>query len=128
MAKVQEGGEDVNVTWEDQQAINSFGRLNIRFHEIEDEVKKLKEEAQNLDDSTNELILADDDVPVRYKAGEVFVEVPKEEAEQMLEKALQENGVQMEKLEEELAAIKKTMAELKVRLYGKFGSNINLDE
>lgn len=27
------------VTWEDQQNINTFGRLNSKFHELEDEIK-----------------------------------------------------------------------------------------
>jgi prefoldin subunit 4 len=30
---------DADVTWEDQDNINSFGRLNQRLHEIRDEVK-----------------------------------------------------------------------------------------
>lgn len=27
------------VTWEDQQNINKFGRLNNKFHELEEEIK-----------------------------------------------------------------------------------------
>jgi prefoldin subunit 4 len=30
------------VTWEDQQNINKFGRLNNRFHELEEEIKLAK--------------------------------------------------------------------------------------
>lgn len=30
------------MTWEDQQNINKFGRLNNRFHELEDEIKVAK--------------------------------------------------------------------------------------
>jgi hypothetical protein len=30
------------VTWEDQQNINTFNRLNNRLHELEDEVKARK--------------------------------------------------------------------------------------
>lgn len=36
------GGTETEVTWEDQQNINKFGRLNNRFHELEDEIKIAK--------------------------------------------------------------------------------------
>ncbi|KAK1407228.1 hypothetical protein QVD17_00082 [Tagetes erecta] len=38
----QAGGSETEVTWEDQQNINKFGRLNNWFHELEDEVKIAK--------------------------------------------------------------------------------------
>lgn len=33
---------ETEVTWEDQQNINKFGRLNNRLHELEDEIKIAK--------------------------------------------------------------------------------------
>ena len=36
------GGSETEVTWEDQQNINKFGRLNNRLHELEDEIKIAK--------------------------------------------------------------------------------------
>nr|POF05807.1 putative prefoldin subunit 4 [Quercus suber] len=36
------GGSETKVTWEDQQNINKFGRLNNRFHELEVEIKVAK--------------------------------------------------------------------------------------
>ncbi|XLR37969.1 hypothetical protein S83_022629, partial [Arachis hypogaea] len=40
---LQQGrGSDTEVTWEDEQNINKFGRLNNRFHELEDEIKITK--------------------------------------------------------------------------------------
>lgn len=47
------------------QAINQFGRLNTRMHELEDEIKEKRSQHDQLDDAANELILADDDEPVR---------------------------------------------------------------
>nr|POF07484.1 putative prefoldin subunit 4 [Quercus suber] len=38
------GGSETEVTWEDQQNINKFGRLNNRFHELEVEIKVAKVE------------------------------------------------------------------------------------
>ena len=50
---------------EDQQRINQFGRLNGRMHDLEDELKSKSSEYELLDDAANELILADDDEPIR---------------------------------------------------------------
>lgn len=41
-AKVGGSSSEVEVTWEDQQKINKFSRLNTRFHELEDEIKVAK--------------------------------------------------------------------------------------
>ncbi|GAU21911.1 hypothetical protein TSUD_34080 [Trifolium subterraneum] len=38
----QGGGSETEVTWEDQQNINKFGRLNNRLHELHDEIKIAK--------------------------------------------------------------------------------------
>lgn len=39
---LQGDGVETEVTWEDQQHINLFGRLNNKFHELEDEIKATK--------------------------------------------------------------------------------------
>lgn len=50
---------------EDQQHINQFGRLNQRMHELEDDLKAKQSQYELLDDAANEIILADDDEPIR---------------------------------------------------------------
>ena len=50
---------------EDQQNINQFGRLNQRLHDLEDDLKAKQSKHELLDDASNEIILADDDEPVR---------------------------------------------------------------
>ena len=57
--------EDVEVCWEDQKSINTFGRLNTRLHELEEELKEKASQHELLDDAANEIILADDDEPIR---------------------------------------------------------------
>eukprot|EP00252_Welwitschia_mirabilis_P006398 TRINITY_DN17280_c0_g1_i1.p1 TRINITY_DN17280_c0_g1~~TRINITY_DN17280_c0_g1_i1.p1 ORF type:complete len:127 (-),score=41.96 TRINITY_DN17280_c0_g1_i1:333-713(-) len=123
----QGSGVDTEVTWEDQQNINKFGRLNNRFHELEEEIKLKKEVAENLEDASNELILTDEDV-VRFQLGEVFTHMPKEEVENRLESQKEETVKELEKLEEEKEAVVSQMAELKRILYGKFHDSINLEE
>ncbi|CAN1764420.1 Probable prefoldin subunit 4, partial [Linum perenne] len=84
-AKRQEsGGSETQVTWEDQQNINKFGRLNNRFHDLEEEIKTAKETNENLEDAGNELILTDEEV-VRFQIGEVFAHVDKDEVETRIE-------------------------------------------
>lgn len=55
----------MEVRLQDQKAINTFGRLNTRLHELREELKEKASLHDQLDDAANELILADDDEPVR---------------------------------------------------------------
>ncbi|XP_062178276.1 probable prefoldin subunit 4 [Alnus glutinosa] len=123
----QGGGSETEVTWEDQQNINKFGRLNNRFHELEEEIKIAKESNESLEDASNELILTDEEV-VRFQVGEVFAHVPKEEVESRIEEMKEVTSKNLEKLEEEKESIVAQMAELKKILYGKFKDSINLEE
>ncbi|GAB2211445.1 hypothetical protein Droror1_Dr00024758 [Drosera rotundifolia] len=123
----QGSGSETEVTWEDQQNINKFGRLNTRFHELEDEIKVAKETSENLEDAENELILTDEET-IRFQIGEVFAHVSKEEVESRLESMKEVTSKNLEKLEEEKESILAQMAELKKILYGKFKDSINLEE
>ncbi|CAJ2628521.1 probable prefoldin subunit 4 [Trifolium pratense] len=123
----QGGGSETEVTWEDQQNINKFGRLNNRLHELHDEIKIAKEANDNLEDASNELILTDEEV-VRFQIGEVFAHVPKDEVESRIEQLQEATSQKLEKLEEEKQSVVAQMSELKKILYGKFGESINLEE
>ncbi|CAN1247168.1 Prefoldin subunit 4, partial [Linum grandiflorum] len=124
---VKSGGSETQVTWEDQQNINKFGRLNNRFHDLEEEIKTAKETNENLEDAGNELILTDEDV-VRFQIGEVFAHVEKDEVETRIEEMKETTSKNLEKLEGEKVSILAQMGELKKILYGKFGDSINLEE
>ncbi|XP_031396667.1 probable prefoldin subunit 4 [Punica granatum] len=123
----QGGGSETEVTWEDQQNINRFSKLNNRFHELEDEIKAAKERNDNLEDASNELILTDEEV-VRFQIGEVFAHVPKDEVEERIEQMKEVTTKNLEKLEEEKESVLAQMAELKKILYAKFKDSINLEE
>ncbi|XP_073038994.1 prefoldin subunit 4-like [Primulina eburnea] len=127
MQQAGSSGSEVEVTWEDQQNINKFGRLNNRLHELDDEIRTAKEANENLEDASNELILTDEEI-VRFQIGEVFAHVPKEEVEDRIEKMKEVTSNNLEKLEAEKELIIKQMAELKRILYGKFKDSINLEE
>ena len=120
--------DDVEVRLEDQNAINAFGRLNGRMHDLEDELKEKRSQHELLDDASNEIILADDDEPIRYSFGECYFEVTKDGADELLESQKDRVEAEIKGVEGELATIKDTLAGLKKQLYSRFGGNINLEE
>ena len=81
----------------------------------------------DLEEASNELIIADDD-SVRFSVGETFVTVDNDDAETMLQAQLDEVGAEVTALEKEKKEITSAMADLKEKLYKKFGNAINLEE
>ena len=118
----------MEVRIEDQQRINTFGRLNTRMKELEAELKEKRGLYDQYDDAANEILLADDDEPIRYQFGECFFETDKDSADELLEKQKEKVEAEAAQIEGELAAIKSTLATLKAELYRRFGKNINLEE
>ncbi|TBU61739.1 Prefoldin subunit 4 [Dichomitus squalens] len=124
----EERDDSTEVTWEDQQRINTFSKLNTRLRAIEERIEALKVEKEALDDISMELELADEDQPVLYKVGEAFIHMPHSRAVKRLEKDLSGVNDELTKYTSNAEECEKTMKELKVTLYAKFGSAINLDE
>lgn len=120
-------GKDATVTWQDQQNINTFGRLNNRLHELDDEIKLKREVAANLEDAENELILADDE-EVRCLKGEVYLHMAKDDLDGLLQQLKDATAHEAGALRDERAGVLERMEALKVTLYGKFGDAINLEE
>lgn len=83
--------------------------------------------AEDLEEASNELIVTDEDA-VRFGVGETFVLVENDDAEAMLEKLLGETKKEVDALEAEKRELQGAMAELKEKLYKKFGNSINLEE
>lgn len=119
--------EDVNITFEDQQKINKFARQTNKIAEIEEEIKSKKKQLQNIQDASDELELADEDDPIPYRIGEVFVYQTAEGALKLLEEMKTELEGDISQLDEETISIKEVLGQLKVQLYAKFGNNINLE-
>ncbi|CAH3032102.1 unnamed protein product [Pocillopora meandrina] len=136
------GGEDTNITFEDQQQINTFARKSARIQELKDEIEQKKKELQNLEDAGDELMMLDDDTtPIPYpfsnfyhiylllqfKIGEIFIHLSSEETQEYLENAKSKIQDEIKSLESNTAEVKQLLADLKVKLYAKFGNNINLE-
>ncbi|CAB0032821.1 unnamed protein product [Trichogramma brassicae] len=64
---------DVHISFEDQQKINRFARLNAKLEDYKDELRLAQNDLQNINDAVSEIELFDDDVQIPYHLGEVFV-------------------------------------------------------
>jgi len=122
-----ESEENTEVTWEDQQRINNFSKLNTRATDLEEAIAKQKSEKEALDDLGMELELADEDEPIEYKIGEAFFRIPLSRAQALLLKDQESAEEEIKKLQAKIDECNQEMKELKVVLYAKFGKQINLD-
>ncbi|PIA15441.1 Prefoldin, subunit 4, partial [Coemansia reversa NRRL 1564] len=116
------------VTWEDQQHINQFSKLNGRAERLDEEYKQQKEEAEYLSDLVMEIELLDEDEPVLYKIGEAFIEFTLEKAQARVEKDKERIDQRVADLNSQMSSVEFEMDELKKKLYGKFGKAINLEK
>ena len=67
--------------------------------------------AEDLEEASNELIVTDEDA-VRYGVGETFVLVENDDAEAMLEKALEETKAEVDALETEKRELQSAMTDV----------------
>ncbi|EAU84807.1 prefoldin [Coprinopsis cinerea okayama7 len=124
----EEKDDAAEVTWEDQQRINTFSKLNARIKLIEQKLEVFKQEKEALDDLSPELELADEDEPVLYKIGDTFIHMRQSRALKRLEQDQAKIDEQVQALSTQADECETKMKELKVLLYAKFGKAINLDE
>ncbi|CEL60973.1 Prefoldin subunit 4 OS=Saccharomyces cerevisiae (strain ATCC 204508 / S288c) GN=GIM3 PE=1 SV=1 [Rhizoctonia solani AG-1 IB] len=122
-----ESEENTEVTWEDQQKINTFSKLNTRCSDLEEKIAKQKSEKEALDDLAMELELADEDEPVKYKIGEALFHISLERAQALIQKDQESVETEINGLQGKIDQCQQEMKNLKVALYAKFGKQINLD-
>ncbi|KAF0539105.1 putative GIM3-Gim complex component [Gigaspora margarita] len=123
---------EAEVTWEDQQNINSFSKLNVKFSDIEERYGEKKQEDEYLDDLLQELeqqeLLGDEGELVRYKIGDAFISITLEDAVQRTKREKEFLSEELKKLRNGMDSLTTEMEKLKVLLYGKFGKAINLEK
>ncbi|CAG8716521.1 14953_t:CDS:2 [Gigaspora margarita] len=115
---------EAEVTWEDQQNINSFSKLNVKFSDIEERYGEKKQEDEYLDDLLQELeqqeLLGDE--------GDAFISITLEDAVQRTKREKEFLSEELKKLRNGMDSLTTEMEKLKVLLYGKFGKAINLEK
>ena len=80
---------DTEISREDQLKINQFSRLNMRYHILKDDIKKLKDELENLQDAGSMIEESMGD-PLKLFIGECLIEVDEDSATQYHEKLTEE--------------------------------------
>ncbi|XP_065162648.1 probable prefoldin subunit 4 [Atheta coriaria] len=118
---------DVHITFEDQQKINKFARLNAKLEDIKEELKIKENDMKNFEEASEEIELLDDEENIPYLVGEVFVYQNLEKTKACLEEDKKAIQVEMDQLKEESNKTREIMSDLKSHLYGRFGSHINLE-
>lgn len=73
-----------DVSFEDQQKINTFSKLNARKHELEAQIAAKKRAIEDYEEAGNEAMLMDDET-VPFVVGECLVHLPREEVEERLQ-------------------------------------------
>ena len=113
---------------EDQVLINEFGRLNAHARELREERALLQKRLEEVDDATTELAMGDGDDVKLMLGGESFVDVSEDFATEYCEAEQEKIQAEMDHEDAEIEKITARQKELKVVLYGRFGSQINLEE
>lgn len=72
-------------------------------------------------------IFEDDTAPIPYRIGEVFIHLSSEETQDFLETAKSKLQEEIKTLDSQSGEVKSILGNLKVKLYAKFGNNINLE-
>lgn len=75
-----------------------------------------------------ELLILDDDEGVPYKIGDSFYTLTADEATERMEQEKTSVEKEIGGMEEEIESVREELNKLKVKLYGKFGSSINLEK
>ncbi|KAG7757779.1 hypothetical protein KL911_000755 [Ogataea haglerorum] len=115
------------VTWQDQQKINSFSTLISKRDALSATLDENKQEKEYLDDLALEIELVDEDEKLNYKIGDSFVLMKQSEIVERLEKDQELLDSKIRELESQIEDIDQDLNNLKKLLYAKFGNAINLE-
>ncbi len=119
--------QDTEIERVDQEKINAFARANLKAHDLRGEIKKLKEEIDNLEDAA---LMVEESMGEGLKLflGECFVTVDEEQGSQYVTSLTEEKQNELDKKNDALEKLEREMKGFKTYLYAKFGSSINLEE
>lgn len=115
------------VLWEDQQKINKFSSLINKKDVLSDQLEKLKQEKDYIEDLAMEIELLDEDEKIQYKIGDSFIFLAVSQAVENIERDNEQLDSKISSTSEEIDEIDEQLSELKTHLYAKFGKNINLE-
>ena len=92
----------------------------MKYHQIRADIKRLKDELENLVDAQSVIEEAMGD-PLKLFVGEAFIDVDEDNAQAYQEKLSEEKQEELDNLNDELDEIETDMKNLKSFLYARFG-------
>ena len=97
----------------------------MQAHDLRNQVKKLKEELDNLQDA-QQLVEESFGEGLKLFVGEALVDVDEDTANSYLEKVTDQKQEDLENAKDQLEEMEAEMKNLKSFLYARFGNSINL--
>eukprot|EP00928_Gymnodinium_smaydae_P067964 TRINITY_DN509_c0_g1_i1.p1 TRINITY_DN509_c0_g1~~TRINITY_DN509_c0_g1_i1.p1 ORF type:complete len:150 (-),score=49.45 TRINITY_DN509_c0_g1_i1:255-641(-) len=128
MAPEREPPQDIEVDRDDQKRINDFSRLNLRYDDLDEEIKTLKATVQSYKDATEEIEGCMETDGIMVRIGEAWTTVDEDVATEKLARLIDDAEKRLSEVTDEIEQVKTDMDALKKVLYSKFGSSINLEK
>ncbi len=119
--------KEPDVTKEDQGYINEFSRLYTKNKLVDKELKELKEKLESLVDA-EQAIEESFGSTIKLTIGETFFEADEDKAKAYIGKLRKKYNNRQKEAKDIFDTTKKRLDELKIILYGKFGSRLRLEE
>ncbi|CAJ1445002.1 unnamed protein product, partial [Effrenium voratum] len=126
MADVEQ--KDIEVARDDQERINKFSRLNMKYDELDEEITTMKSEVQNYKDAVEEIEGCMEENGVMMKVGEAYTLVEEDTVLEKLQKLVEDSEASLSQKSDEIEKVKGDLDALKKVLYAKFGTSINLEK
>ncbi|CAK8996010.1 unnamed protein product, partial [Durusdinium trenchii] len=120
--------KDIEVAREDQERINKFSRLNMKYEELDEEIVSMKSEVQAFKDAAEEIEGCMEENGIMMKVGEAYTLVDEDSVLEKLNKQIADSEASLSQKSDEIESVKSELDALKKVLYGKFGSSINLEK
>ncbi|KCV67776.1 hypothetical protein, variant [Fonticula alba] len=84
--------------------------------------------ARDLEEASNEMLLADEDKPIYYAFGSGFAALPLETATQLIEVSAELATKRVDELADKNTELTSTLSTLRSEIYARLGQSVNLDE
>jgi prefoldin subunit 4 len=121
---------EIHVEYADQQNINKFARNNARVTELKEELEGKRKELTSLSDAREaleELSILSDVPAAPLLVGETFLIESTDDILSSLDVRKSKIEKEIEDIQQRVQTIQSVLSDLKVKLYGKFGKSINLE-
>lgn len=120
--------KDIEVAREDQERINKFSRLNMKYDELDEDIVFIKKEVQAFKDAAEEIEGCMEEDGIMMKVGEAYTTVDEDAVLEKLNKQIADSETSLSQKSDEIETVKTELDALKKVLYAKFGSSINLEK